>query len=95
MNVFNVGEKVIFIKPNHYLTNEEGVIVEVDLMFCTVEFKGLGLIHCDFDTIEIATRLPKGNQLSLSESNKCDCGGYKVYGSDNPMMHSAWCSSLK
>ena len=47
------------------------------------------------DTIE----LPIGdNQLELNlqkPKDLCDCGGYKVYGTDYPALHSVWCSSLK
>ncbi len=43
--------------------------------------------------------LPIGDQdqLGFPEeilSNKCDCGGYKVFGVAGPEGHSPWCSSV-
>lgn len=65
----------------------------------------------DDDTQDIALELPQqlpvGRQTTFDEYEfypdreiekvikKCDCGGYKVFGSNNPAAHSPWCDLLK
>jgi len=50
----------------------------------------------DLDTY---VELPIGTQIQLNllDGSKCDCGGFKTYGSMEPSYHSATlpCSSLK
>ena len=95
INCFNIGDKVRYTVPNSALTNAEGIVVDIDLLFCAVEFKDIktGLVYCDNNSLELITDLPIGKQ-SLLNAKKCDCGGMKVFGSDSPAIHSPWCSSI-
>lgn len=89
--MFKIGDRVRYIRQGNSLYGEVGIVTESDLFYLTVEFPSVGLVHCEADSVEVAP-LPIGNQSHLV--NKCDCGGYKVYGGSSPAMHSPWCSSL-
>jgi hypothetical protein len=59
------------------------------------------LILIGYSDADLVDKLPIGTQLELGpvhvDSSKCDCGGYKTYGSMEPEYHSETlpCSSLK
>ncbi len=72
-----------------------------DLFEVVFDHKPSFNFHCAGSELELA-ELPIGNQSKIVpewypeveelSKPKCDCGGFKVYGSMEHVAHSAWCS---
>ena len=102
---FSPGDKAALNKDKPGYSLSLGDVVTI-LDTYVVTIGGIQDIFCDVkasdgdeytmsedDLTDIQLTLPVGNQEVLTKH--CDCGGYLVYGSKEPMMHSRWCKFLE
>jgi hypothetical protein len=101
--MFKIGDDVQYKTPGSALTGAKGRIVAFDPYYYSyeVDFVNIGIIACMGEDLEFSTQVELPTGISNDNwagaelrTKECDCGGYKTFGSMEPAMHSAWCTSV-